>query len=73
MKAEVSKGAASGASRSPRAVVQGKDIALSFEDVSVSSLDEIDPIVSSVSGYVVKGGITASEFATYILLFIGTY
>jgi hypothetical protein len=67
MTVQNSSGTPSSSSRPSARRVEGKDIALSFEDVSISSLDEIDPIVSSVSGYVVKGGITASKCAVFII------
>jgi hypothetical protein len=37
------------------------DIALSFKDLGVSSLFPPQPILSNISGYVKKGGITAGE------------
>ena len=38
-----------------------KQIALSFKDLSVSSLQSSKTILHNASGYVVQGGITAGE------------
>lgn len=42
-------------------MMEGKQIALSFKDLSVSSLQSSKIILNNTSGYVVKGGITAGE------------
>jgi len=39
--------------------MEGKQIALSFKDLSVSSLQSSKTILHNTSGYVVKGGMTA--------------
>jgi hypothetical protein len=38
-----------------------KNVALSFKQVSVSSLQPPKAVVRNISGYVVKGGITAGN------------
>lgn len=40
------------------------DVALSFKQLGISSLVPPQPILSNVSGFVKKGGITASESIT---------
>lgn len=40
-----------------------RSIALSFKDVHVSSLNPSKTIINNISGYVVKGGITAGNFS----------
>jgi len=39
-----------------------KSIALSFKNVHVSSLNPSKTIINNISGYVVKGGITAGSY-----------
>jgi hypothetical protein len=46
-----------------------RSIALSFKDVHVSSLNPSKTIINNISGYVVKGGITAGNLS-YINLFL---
>ncbi len=41
--------------------VHPEDIALSFKNLGISSLFPPKPLLCNVSGYVVKGGITASK------------
>jgi hypothetical protein len=41
--------------------VDAENIALSFSKLGISSLFPPEPILSNVSGYVVKGGITAGK------------
>lgn len=45
--------------KSPRSRVNPDQIALSFKQLGISSLFPPKPILSNISGYVVKGGITA--------------
>lgn len=40
-----------------------KSIALSFKNVHVSSLNPSKTIINNISGYVVKGGITAGNLS----------
>ena len=55
-----------------------KSIALSFKNVHVSSFNPSKTIINDISGYVVKGGITAGNLSyihfflmnEYILIFI---
>ena len=42
------------------------DVALSFKDIGISSLVPPEPIISNVSGYVVRGGITAGDLILFI-------
>lgn len=49
--------------------IDGKDLCLAFENISISSPNSNSPIISNVSGYVVNSGITASKRALIISLF----
>jgi len=42
--------------------LESENIALSFKNLSVSSLYPPEPILTNISGYVVKGGITAGNY-----------
>lgn len=40
---------------------ENRSIALSFKDIHVSSLNPSRNLINNISGYVVKGGITAGN------------
>lgn len=42
-------------------IVDSEKIALSFKNLGVSTLYPPEPILTNISGYVVKGGITAGK------------
>lgn len=50
----------------------GDNIALTFNQVGVSSLYPPRPLLNSISGYVVKGGITASKCSEVLTGFLYT-
>jgi hypothetical protein len=45
--------------------IPADNVALSFQNVGISTLYPPNPILSNVSGYVRKGGMTASKFLAY--------